>query len=499
MSDSAHPRHAGTALLAAFAAALVAAPAAAQIVPIRTVPVASGDQFLVHPSSRLGMGGVGVALSDTLLDPWIVPGAGARIDGVVVDASPTFYVISDGNGSGRTLPVTVQLGGDAWFGGVSMALQEIRAGDLNGGFGWGAPTRGLDESSALNTFLSAYAGRRLGPSGWSLGAGVSRAGLDAMDGVDILYGGGQRVEQRGSVLDVRVGALREWEAEKSLELVALYHEVDMIHEISGGVWWLGVVDPMPGIDPFPGGPPPMRTEEDETRTWGASATWVQPIGDRGWKLGGTATANRKTHPKIPNYDLMSIPRDPGDTWAGRLGLGLARTAGGTTLGLDLALEPIETETWADAAEPVLQDSVVVVPAGGRTVENDFTFLNSRVRLGGEHAWDRWSIQLGVDVYAVSYDLEQRDFVRQTVRDQRESWLEWTPSWGAALRLPEVEVRYAGRLTTGTGRPGVLGGGFRAGADEALAGGDFIPAPSGDLFLDGAWVLTQRIGVVIPAG
>ena len=482
------------AALLAVAASAAPAAAAAQIVPIRTIPVASGDQFLVHPSSRVGMGGVTIALPDTLLDPWVVPAAGARVDGVVVDASPTFYVISDGNGSGRTLPVTVSVGGGTWFGGVSLALQEIRAGEDEVGFGWGAPTRGLDESSALNTFLSAYVGRRLG-GGWSLGASLSRAGLDAMDGVDVLYGGGQRVEQHGRVLDARVGALREWDGDRSLELVALYHEVDMTHELRGGWWWLGVVDPPPGTVV-----PPERIEEDETRTWGAAATWVQPVGSRGWRLGATATANRKTHPKIPNYDLMSIPRDPGDTWAGRVGIGLARTAGGTTVGLDLALEPIATETWADAAQPVLTwDSVVVVPLGGRLVENDFEFLNSRVRLGAEHAWERWAVQLGVDVYAVSYELEQRDFVQQTVRDQRESWLEWTPSWGAALRLPEVEVRYAGRLTTGTGRPGVLGGGFFRGAVAEDAGGDFIPAPAGDLTLDGAWVLTQRIGVVLPAG
>ena len=36
-------------------------PASAQLIPIKTVPVASGDQFLLFPSQNLGMGGVGVA------------------------------------------------------------------------------------------------------------------------------------------------------------------------------------------------------------------------------------------------------------------------------------------------------------------------------------------------------------------------------------------------------------------------------------------------------
>ncbi|MBO76844.1 MAG: hypothetical protein CME17_05365, partial [Gemmatimonadetes bacterium] len=34
----------------------------AQLIPIRTVPVASGDQFLTVPSETLGMGGVMIAL-----------------------------------------------------------------------------------------------------------------------------------------------------------------------------------------------------------------------------------------------------------------------------------------------------------------------------------------------------------------------------------------------------------------------------------------------------
>ena len=39
----------------------------AQLIPIRTVPVASGDQFLTVPSETLGMGGVMIALDDLSL------------------------------------------------------------------------------------------------------------------------------------------------------------------------------------------------------------------------------------------------------------------------------------------------------------------------------------------------------------------------------------------------------------------------------------------------
>ena len=44
-------------LLVLVALGLLAAPLAAQTISIRTIPVATGDQFLVHPSRNLGMGG----------------------------------------------------------------------------------------------------------------------------------------------------------------------------------------------------------------------------------------------------------------------------------------------------------------------------------------------------------------------------------------------------------------------------------------------------------
>jgi hypothetical protein len=49
------------------------APTAAQLIGLRTIPVASGDQFLIYPSENLAIGGVRLALSDPLLDPFVNP------------------------------------------------------------------------------------------------------------------------------------------------------------------------------------------------------------------------------------------------------------------------------------------------------------------------------------------------------------------------------------------------------------------------------------------
>jgi hypothetical protein len=86
-------------------------------------------------------------------------------------------------------------------------------------------------------------------------------------------------------------------------------------------------------------------------------------------------------------------------------------------------------------------------------------------------------------------------VAVTFRDQDETWMEWSPSLGAALRLSDVELRYAGRLTTGTGRPGIALTPQAAGAKDALA--DFIVAPQGPLTLQDARVATHQLSVRIP--
>ena len=72
-------------------------------------------------------------------------------------------------------------------------------------------------------------------------------------------------------------------------------------------------------------------------------------------------------------------------------------------------------------------------------------------------------------------------------------MEWTPSWGLHFGLAEFDLRYRGRLITGTGRPGVA----RIGMAELAADADFLPAPEGPLALRDAWVMTHQISVSMP--
>lgn len=461
----------------------------AQIVQLKTVPVATGDQFLLFPSQNLGMGGVSLAVDDPLLDPFVNPAKGGRLEGGQLFGAPVFYGISDEDGAGRTLPVGALFGSSRWFGGGTVALQQLVLGNRNGA-GWGTPDR-LSERSALNTYAHALLGLTLPGGRTRLAASASWAGLDAVDGVELLYARARDIDQDGRTADFRLGLLHEWEDERAVELLLLHNRFDMTHDVTYMEWIWDAVTRTSRTETR------VETNRDRTNTWGVHLGYQQPLAETGWRIGGIVTGNRKEHPKIPNYEIMNIPRDPGYSWGYNVGVGLSTTEGPATVGIDVIWEPIRSDTWADAAEPVETASGGTIPAGGRTIENEFRFSNALVRLGLKRELERYGFQLGLQMRAIHYDLEQHDNVQETRRNQTESWMEWTPSWGASLKFPEFQVRYAGRLTSGTGRPGVGSAGFfRAGATLANAS-DFIIAPSGALTLQDARVLTHQVSVSLP--
>ena len=480
--------------LLTLALALNAAPAAAQLVSLRSLPVASGDQFLIYPSERLGMGSASIALHDRWLDPFVNPAKGSLTEESSFFASPTFYGISDDNGAGRTLPLSGLFAGDTWFGGVSMALQQIEnrqgATQLGVAWDWTGEPRRLDESAARNLYVHGFAGRRFVADDIAVGASLSYAALDAMDGVDLLYQGSDGVEQDGHVLDLRAGLYGRAD-EDNYELLLLHRQVKMRHDVRWIEWrWLQLERR---------GEVFIREQEerDETRTWGVHASYDTPLSSAGWRIGGIFTVNRKDHPKIPNYQIQNIPRDPGDTWGFDVGAGLSKESGPISLGLDVVFEPIWSDTWS------VTDSAVALPGGGKLqagakeIENEFFFSNVHLRLGVGREVERWGFQLGLQATSYAYELEQFNNVTSTRRNQDESWMEWTPTWSGSLRFPEVELRYTGRVTSGTGRPGVDFNFIGARADALAEAGDFIVAPSGPLTLQDVRVLTHQVSVRLP--
>ncbi len=496
----------------------LAGPAAAQLISIKTVPIAQGDQFEIFPSNNLGMGSVSIALPDTLLDPFLNPAKGARLGAARFFGAPTAYGISQRAGGGRTLPLAVSAGSGEWFGAFSLALQQVdasKAPSFNGGgnvvalaplrvdtaFAPGAVVPPQHDSYG-NQYVFAMLGRRAPGSGLSVAGSALWAKLTGVDGVDLLFAGNAGLKQFGHALDLRLGLLKEWPGERSLAALVLHNRFGMTDDVAylDQVW-------NPATQQI-AVRPRLERNHDQTNTWGAHVEYVRPLAASGWRIGWLATVNRMSHPKLPEYELANvpaIPRDPGHSSAYNVGLGLSKIRGPLTFGIDAIYEPIWSYTWADAASPVVTATGDTIPVGGRTVENHFRFSDGLLRMGVSRDVPLGSLgkaaalQLGLTLRSVHYHLAQSDNVQAVAHALQEAWLEWTPTWGVSLRFPDLEIRYRGRVTRGTGRPGVAGPtGFVADArDLALAGGSILVAPSGPISLQEVSTTTHQISISLP--
>lgn len=462
-----------------------------QLITIRTAPVAIADQFAVFPAENDGMGGVAIATRDALADPFTNPAKGARLRGTAFFGSPTTYSVSHNAGGGRTLPLSTLATSGAWFGGLMVAIQQIDPSREPTQFfsppilettrPVALPSRNFTTADRAhgNTLAWAGVGRRLA-RGYSLGASASWAGITGIDGVDLLYANSVDIAQRGHALDLRLGLVNDAPDGRSFEALLLMNRFAMTHDVT----WLDTFWD-PGTQSF-ASRPRIESNHDQTNVLGAHVAMERPLA-QGWRFGALATANRMTHPKIPDYSIQSVPRDPGESWAYNVGVGVSRTTGPARFGLDAIYEPIRTHTWSS------------------TVDNHFTFSNWAMRMGLSQSIDiggalrrALELQLGLNVRSIGYHLRQLDLAAATGRTQDERWVEWTPTWGLSLRFPDLEIRYRGRSVNGTGRPSTFGGCPQcAFADAVPAGINVLATPSGPLFLQDVTIVTHQISVAVP--
>ena len=417
-------------ILLVAAGLLVVTSAEAQLVTPRTVPVFQDEQFQIYPSSRPGLGGITIAIDDTLGDPFTNPAKAMRLRATSITTAPYSHGISGNRGGGRTLPIALLAGGDEWAGGVLGAFQQIdRAGPI-----WNRPT---SERTATNQYITGILARSLG-AGMAVGVSAFHADLAAVDGVDLLYAGSDRIDQSGSLTDVRVGAMKEWAPGHVLELLALHNSTSMRHDVhfTTSVWdqatqRLNVTQR-------------QDVNLDQTNIWGIHSEYTRPVGVEGWRIGALATANHLSHPKIPNYVLQNLPRDPGATVAFNFGFGAARDTGPFTFGVDVVLEPMTSDTYADAAGDVKRTDGTVIVAGQKTVENHFQFHNTKAALGVGRKWvtdsaagNSLTVDFGLSMYSINYDLRQTSNITRVTRFQHENWVESGPTFGIRYRTPTM--------------------------------------------------------------
>ncbi len=474
---------------------LWSAAAHAQEIPVKSIPVATGTQFLLFPSENAALGGVNIALRDVWHDAYSNPARGSSIKGAHVAVTPHFYKIGETIGSqsssARSLPLSIMLRRGSWFGTASLAWQEMSkrtAVSCCTFFNASFVTTRPPEASSLsihNLYSYVMAGRVIPNTRMSVGVSVFSGWLNGLEGVQLLYAQNSGLEQEGRMTNIRLGVAQDWIDGRHAELVLSYHRFKMDHTLTEGffsteAWFLDT-----GI----------RLEQDQTHSWALRAGYEHPVG-QGWRLGGRLVGDWKSHPKIPNYDLMQIPRDPGNSQAYNLGIGVARTIGRTTYGLDAVYEPIWSHTWANALEDTpLADSDNVIPKGAMTVENFFRFQNGHVRMGLRQRGQRMEIGAGLNLRLYSYRLKQENYVEQFKRTLDQSWSEWTFTSGTAYSFDTFTVRYLIIMTWGTGRPGLAQSRVRDAA--AAFASNFVVAPAGPLDVARARVWTHQISLLLP--
>lgn len=473
-----------------------AAPGGAQTISPRTVPVLMSQQFDIIPSDRAAMAGVTIALDDELLDPFMNPAMATRTRTARVSVAPYFHSLSASDVGGRTLPIAGFGSFGNWSAGGLVALQSLDRARLR----FNAP---VSERTAANRYLQGMLARRLGDN-VAIGMSAYLAELDAAQGIDQLYAGSDRILQNGSSKDIRLGLTSRFAGTRVLEVVALRSNFDMTHDVHfpGFRRWSG-------NGTFTDVPERREVNRDHTERWGAHAVYSLPVGTDGWRIGWLGTVNRLSHPKIPDYrinEVITVPRDPGHSWAYNLGMGASRTVGRSTLGADVVLEPIYSTTWAEAAGDTLAANGRTIRRGEHTVDNEFRFSNSLMRFGFAHEWPQndsssvIGLRAGLAVQAFKYRLWQTDLVRDSSRVQDEHWMEWTPTLGFLWRSPGMEFRYTASLTCGAGGA-CVGCLLACGDDVSIAAptpgdGGVIAAPTDAIRFNAGRAVTHRFAFTV---
>ena len=474
----------------ASAALLLSAPAvtAAQHITLKTVPIPLGEQFQLLPSRNLGMAGVHVAIDDPLLDPFTNPARGAAVDELRIFALPTVYSETNNTLGGRSFPIAAVIPGRTVFGNFAFAMQQVDNPNRWAWVPWQGDQSVFQENSSSNVYVQGTVGAKLGRA-TSVGVSYYHADLDAVDAVNLLYGQSIAIDQDGSVADARIGLAHDLGGDRRLDAVVLRSDVDMRHDVLYQEWtW---ANPQPVIRSW------NELNEDRTITWGAHLRYTQPLGTQGARIGFVATGSTKAHPKIPNYNVVNIPRDPGNSTAFNFGVGLSKITDATAYSMELIYEPGRSHTWAYADTAITTPGGVIQP-GGKTVDNQFRYGNWNLAAGLQHETDRAGFQLGIRVHQTRYSLEQHNFLADTVRNTDERWIEWSPSWGALLKLGEFDLRYTGRFTA-KGSPDNV---FRGGrvvtvADAPRMGVDFVVGPTGPVSMPEFRVTMHRLMVSVP--
>jgi hypothetical protein len=462
----------------------------AQFISVKSLPVVTGDQFYIYPSKNISMGSVSIALDDPWLDPFINPAKGKDIKNTQLFIQPTFYSIEENLGGARTFPVTLFTKYKDWFVVLSGSFQQLEAANTSNSDWFTTQPSGPADRYADNKYGYAGLGMNLPIEGFTVGGSIFLADLNAMSGVDLLYNNSVNISQDGDMLELR-GGMYYHDKFSSFEAVGLYNNFEMLHKVSywNWIWNEGQTDMIQQLN--------VEKNLDHTDTYGIHFKYREKFEEDGPAIGAMFTYNWKSHPKIPNYEIMNIPRDPGNTWAYNFGIGVGNDNELTRFGLEFIYAPVWSNTWANAQEEINTWNGGKILPGQKTVENNFTFNNWIARIGFGKTFKIYEFSVGLQLYDRSYTLDQYDYISQSVRTQDESWTEKIFSWGAVLHFSRFDLKYTGRACSGAGIPSVSRTGPWFDSTLRMEAADFIAAPSGSLSVEERTSVTHQFLVQIP--
>jgi hypothetical protein len=398
--------------------------ASAQIIPVKTVPIAEGDQFTFLPSENRGMANVGIALADSLLDPFTNPATGARVRRSYVFSSPSVYSLSRNRSNGSTLPVGAFLRGKSVFASAGFALQKLTPPRQEDGNIFAISTV-LVPGSQIEPRSNQYAFALIGSPSRGLlpawGASLFWSRLGGVEGTELLYPLSRNVKQHADAVTLRAGMVKELTPRQSLEAVIVHNRFASQHEVNYLEFIWDPVARRPLERVF------VEQNFERTHMWGIQIQHRRTLSDSTWTIGTSVLANRNDRLDHPTRGMMSVTRDPGESSALNAGVGVARTSNGTTFAADAIYEPI----WSRARES--------------GTEVSYRFSNAILRGGVKHelisesADVKLQLQLGMQLRSINHS--------------QRSWTEWLHTWGMSVRALEFDLHYQGRVHSGVSRPG----------------------------------------------
>lgn len=474
--------------LVAAGVMLASSEASAQLIPVKTIPVAESEQFSFFPTA--GRTGLSLTLADTLMDPFRNPARASMLARSQYFGAPSFFTVSENSGGGTTFPMGFFTRRGGSFGGLAAAFQEIDGGGNGDLFGGPVPVASStfpvegqsfeqQPRSRRNNYAFALFGHTLDSGRTSIAASVLWSDLRSLDGVDAFYFGNTNLIEVGDAIDVRLGLTKELGGGRSLEAVALRSRFAMAHEVgfTDFIW-----DP---AQRRPIAQARIERNNDRASVWGLHLEYEQPL-DSTWRVGALVTGNVIEQPTIPSYEITSGMGREGNAVAGNIGIGIGRSIGLVSFGADAIYEPIRSHTW-------VTDSL----------DNTFRFHNAKLRGGVSKDFKLLLPGNLVRMYAnaefhwINYRMKQDDKLNNLLRTRREQWLERGRGGGLSFITPTLQLHYQVQSRSGVGRPGVVpqDGQFIPAVDLSIA--PWMPPAAPNTTLGAVSVTRHQFSVSVP--